>query len=366
MSRFSVGLATAEDDAELRRLLRENPMAGRISLSFEREPNVFLAAGIEGDDHCTLVVRAGERIVAMGSWCTYRAWVNGEVRRIGYLSQLRLDRSVRGDGAILARGFAAFQQHARKTDVPFFVTTIIADNAPALRFLATPKPGFPLYVERGTLHTLALPLHRLPKLAIPGVEVRPASAADLPVLVELLGEHGRRHQFTPAWDAETLQSETRCRGLRTEDFLIAWENEQAIGCVALWDQSPFKQTVVRGYAPWLGRVRPLANLLAPWLGIIRLPPLGRPFSHASLSHLAARSPKALALLVAQACLRARAAGHDYVTVGFGAHHAGCETIRRGFRHFAYTSRIFSVHPDREKDAYFLSEDLPAHLESAVL
>jgi len=53
--RFS--LATAEDDADVRRLLRENPMPGRVSISLEREPDAGLAATAEGELHRTIIAR---------------------------------------------------------------------------------------------------------------------------------------------------------------------------------------------------------------------------------------------------------------------------------------------------------------------
>ena len=44
-------LAVPGDDVELRRLLRENPMGGAISVSHEREPSFADALSIEGDRH---------------------------------------------------------------------------------------------------------------------------------------------------------------------------------------------------------------------------------------------------------------------------------------------------------------------------
>ena len=40
-ARFRFEMARPEYDGVIRRLLRENPIAGEISLSFEREPNYF-------------------------------------------------------------------------------------------------------------------------------------------------------------------------------------------------------------------------------------------------------------------------------------------------------------------------------------
>ena len=79
-------LATPADDAELRRLLRDNPMDGAIRVSLEREPNVGLAAAVEGEPHDTVVARdpATGRIVGMGSRVgPGTAFVDGAPCRLG-------------------------------------------------------------------------------------------------------------------------------------------------------------------------------------------------------------------------------------------------------------------------------------------
>src|SRR5260221_305589 len=50
-----VEVATADDDAEIRRLFRDNPMPGRIGLSFERKPDYFGDANLPGQLKQTIV-----------------------------------------------------------------------------------------------------------------------------------------------------------------------------------------------------------------------------------------------------------------------------------------------------------------------
>ena len=57
MGSIDFRLATVTDDPDLRRLLRENPMQGEISVSLEREPDLFMAGSIEGERHDTIVVQ---------------------------------------------------------------------------------------------------------------------------------------------------------------------------------------------------------------------------------------------------------------------------------------------------------------------
>ena len=86
-------VAAQTDDADLRRLLRENPIAGSISLSFEREPNYFDASVVEGDFHQTIVARESDsgNVIAFGNRSIRPLYVNGEIQDIGYMSQLRVN-----------------------------------------------------------------------------------------------------------------------------------------------------------------------------------------------------------------------------------------------------------------------------------
>ena len=100
-------LATPADDESLRRLLRENPIPGSISLAFEREPCYFDASAIEGPFHQTIVAREKEtgQVIAFGNRSVRKLFLNGHPRDIGYMSQLRV-RPDYGKGLYLARGLA--------------------------------------------------------------------------------------------------------------------------------------------------------------------------------------------------------------------------------------------------------------------
>ena len=62
MSGIEIDLARPSDDAELRRILRETPTPGEISISFQREPSFFEASDVEGPFHQTVVARRLDQI----------------------------------------------------------------------------------------------------------------------------------------------------------------------------------------------------------------------------------------------------------------------------------------------------------------
>src|SRR5262249_52867499 len=144
----------------------------------------------------------------------------------------------------------------------------------------------------GTLTTLVLPhgqrgrRGRPPRSASAGVEIRCGSQEVIDDIVACLTRSGQRHQFAPCWQAEDLLGNDRTPNLQPEQFTIATRAGRVIGCVACWDQRPFKQVVVRGYAPRLAAFLPIVNIASPWLGMPRLPAPGQRLEFVYLSHLA--------------------------------------------------------------------------------
>src|SRR5688572_8540128 len=155
-SRLRFAVATPAHDAAIRRLLRENPMRGAISIKLEREPDYFSGADIGGARDQTIVAFDDERLVCMGRCTTRTVWTNGQIRRAGYLAELRLDASARGRFGLVRDGYRFFQrlQEANPADVYF--TSIAADNERARRLLEHGVSGLPRYTHIGDLTTLLI------------------------------------------------------------------------------------------------------------------------------------------------------------------------------------------------------------------
>ena len=156
-------------------------------------------------------------------------------------------------------------------------------------------------------------------------------------------------------------------GLRCEDFLIVRRGPGVSACLAIWDQSSVKQTVVRGYAPWLARLRPLVNLAAPFLASPKLPPRGSALRQVYLSHVAVEDNDATifrALLQAGLTV-ARRRGFDVALTGFASNHSFA-AVARSRRAVEYRSLLHLVHwPDGATAAEALAPHL-THVEIAVM
>ncbi|RLE19989.1 MAG: hypothetical protein DRJ61_09695 [Acidobacteria bacterium] len=329
------------DDEAIRRLLRENPMQGGIRLSFEREPSFFLDADMRGEARQTLVAREGAKLLAVGSCTVASCFVNGQVRRVAYLSALRLDRSHMGRADILLRGYRAFRELQRADPPDFFFTSISSDNDRARRFLERGLPGMPEYEFLGEYLTLLLPIPRKRRGSISRWTL--SSMPPERFLPRLIDQYSRSFHFAPRI-SESLIAAQRKLGLDNGDFLVMEEKGVVTACAALWDQRCFKQSVVRGYSTRLRRIRPLLNLAAKFSGRPCLPPVGSVVSHASLSFAAMDPRDSQGFVECVEALRHLAAerGLDYLSLGLAAADPRVGVLRRRSRHREYRSRIYVV------------------------
>lgn len=366
--RFEV--ARDADDPELRRLLRENPMEGEIRLSLEREPNVFLAATTEGDTHQVVVARdeGSRRILGFGSRTIMTAFVNGQATGLGYLSQLRIDRTQPRRKCLLQGGYAKLRELHADGETPFYVTTIVADNWPARRILAAGLDGLPTYEARGLFLTLAIPVRRRRRLTACGCRLGRGSAETVDEVIACLQRNGGRYQFARRWTREDLLSGERTRGLDPADFYLARRDGDVVGCLALWNQLSFKQAVVHGYSRRLALVRPLINPLSPWLPVPRLPAPGGAIRNAFISHAAVDDDDSdiLVALLTAAYNDAVQAGFDYLAVGLAQRNPLADAVKRAFPHREYASVLYVVYWDDGARAAGQLDDRVPHLEVATL
>ncbi|HET7219922.1 MAG TPA: hypothetical protein VFJ02_17815 [Vicinamibacterales bacterium] len=364
-SQFDIDVATAADDGEIRRLLRESAFAGRVSLSLEREPDSRLAAAIEGDAHEQLVARERRsgRVAGIAGRAFRDVFVNGAPSRVAYLGQLRIDARFRRSRGLLDAGFEFCRQSHGGL---LHLASIVADNEPARRLLSRAVDGWPRFDAIDTLVTLAIPVRHV-RQRPGGIDLQPASPEWRAEILGCLARNGRRYQFYPQWKDEHFDS-PRLRGLSLSDFTVAVSGGRAIGCLAVWDQRAFKQAIVRGYAGRLARWRPVVNLLSPWLRTPRLPAVGLPLEFAYLSHVAVDEDddNVLVALVRDACVRASARGLEYIALGLPARSPVLSAVERSFAHRRYESLLYAVTwPDVEAVAASL-DGRPANPEIALL
>ena len=269
-------MASDDDELELRRVLASSAMEGRISLAFAREPNFFAAPAVDVEFVQVIVGRdrADGRIVGLGLRAVSPRFVNARVEPVGYLSSLRVLPEYRRQAGLVARGYRFLKEQHRDQRTSYYLTTIAADNATAVRTIASGRAGLPRYEPLGNYVTLAIsPQHVLGRARHDdSVVTRSATAEDRAAIIAFVREHGPRRQFFPAYtERDLFASSGMLQGLRPQDVVVALRGRRIVGVLGAWDQSAYKQVVVRGYSKWLALARPLYNWTAAWRGLPTLP-----------------------------------------------------------------------------------------------
>jgi hypothetical protein len=327
-----VDLAAKEDDRGIRDLLARESLPGRIRVAFTREPDFVSGCAVTGDDCRVLVARTADgHVVGVACRSTRPVFLNGREQRIGYLGQLRIDRRFHGRW-LVSRGFSRLASLDDEISVPLYLASIVEGNDEADGVLVTrPRRGFPVFREVSRYRTLALPVRgRKHAMRVPEPIAR-ATRDDIPELVRFLRETGARRHFFPAWTEDALCGFERF-GLSPGDILVARRDGEIAGTIALWDQSAYKQTVIRGYSGWL-----------KWVAPVCLPRIGHELRsvYASLVCIARDDLDVFRRLLRAACHDASSRGMEYLLIGLDARDPLLPEVCR-YRHYVYPSRLYAA------------------------
>jgi GNAT superfamily N-acetyltransferase len=362
-SEWCARVATPGDDAAIRRLLAANPVPGRITLAFEREPSYALGCRTHGPFWQVVVARqAGSgQIGALLCRAARSRYVNGEARDVGYFGQLRVDAAHRGRWLTTHLLHAVEQVHADGR-VSGYLATISDGNPRAHDLLVRlARSRFPTFRPVGRLWTLALHLPLRPAgrpagwpagrrapggpPAMSADEISRAGAGDVGEIVAFLRRHGREKQFFPAYAEADFSAGGTTPGFAVEDFVVARRRGDIAGVVGLWDQTGAKQTVVRGYNGALRWLRPAYNAAARLMGA-RSAPLPAPGAHLRAAHaafvcVAGNDPRRFGTLLRSTAALAARRGVAYLLVGL-AEGDPLLDVARAFAHVPYGSTLYTV------------------------
>jgi hypothetical protein len=344
-ARYQVSLADSSDDAELRRRMASDPMQGDMALSFRREPDYFLGCGVQGDQSQIIkcVDSKSGRIVGLGARHSKRLFVNGVETRFGYLSDLRGDKNVR-KRTLLARGYAFLRELHSIDEIRLYFSVILDGNDEAISALTTARAGLPIYEDRGRILTPAIYLDRQkPELLSGGVTIRRGEVSDMPQVFEFLQREHAKKQLAPCYRHSDLGS-PRLLGLTPENFYIAYRGGRVAGCVAIWDQSEFRQTHVERYSGSLRMAKPFFNFAARFSSLHALPAAGEKIPYLYLSLIATENNRAdiFATLLRTVYREQRNREYHFLIAGLHEQDPLCEVLNE-YRSIEAGGRLFLIY-----------------------
>jgi hypothetical protein len=352
---FYFELATPEDDPAIRRLLAASAMPGRITLAFEREPDYFMGCGTMGRFWQVLIARRrpGGEITGMLCRASRPHFINGQVAELGYIGQIRIAEKFRGLW-LLSRGLAFFRELHADGRVAVYWGVISDDNPVARGVLVEhPRRQFPIAREVARICTLGIILQR-PKAPLSSpYEIGRGSPEELGAIVAFLRRRGAAKQFFPAYAEDDFLDSPAIRGFKVQDFVVARQRGEIVGVVGLWDQSGYKQTVVKSYHDYLRWLRPFYNLGARLAGARPLPAPGEHIhsAYASFICTADNDPNIFRVLLRRVYNLAAERGYAHLMVGL-VDSDPLLPVAREYPHITYYSRLYIGYWEKEAGGFY--------------
>lgn len=272
METVKVELAKKSDDSVLNKILRDNEMQGNISIVFQRNPSYFNALKIEGKNNQVIIGRNEQNeIIGFGTRSIKPVYVNGHIKNIGYLSNLRVIKRYRGKG-YLHKGYSFLRKLHQDKKVSFYYSTIVEDNKAAIKILTSKKSYLPTYHDIGGYCTFAVSLlgkqrHHKNKLKI----IR-GSDKNIKEIINFLNKTGAKKQFYPGYTLNDFNSKNiNLIGFYIRDFYVAMEDGKIVGLIGKWDQRRFRQIIITGYRGVIFLIKPIYNAISNLFGFSPLP-----------------------------------------------------------------------------------------------
>lgn len=361
-------VANKRHEADLRSLMRSIHMPGRIVLSYQREPNYFYGANIQGKINLTIVGLIKNKLVGFGCISLKPMYINGSEKMFGYLSGLRSISEVRGGRNLLA-AYKYFQNMHVDNNVPAYITTIIDENVYAKSVLTSSRFGLPKYSDWGRYITYVINLNKRSRQIQNKNDVLVMRGTDfeLDEIISFLNRNGSKRQFSPVYSKRDFVS-NYTRDFSQSNFYVAVKANKIIGILGAWDQSGYKQNRIIKYHGGLGKFRKVINVVLSLSGYHTLPSPGEELKmiYTAFVCIYNDNPDILTALLKSVYNNYKSSDFHFVSIGLHER----DPLNIALKHFStfrYYSRLYVVNwEDGNQFCEKLDKSKIPYLELATL
>lgn len=272
-------LATPEDGKEILRILESSAAKGSIELLYTRRPDAYASYMKECPEARVFVSRDGDRAIGTCAELIRDVYIGGSPAKAAYLCGLKKDAAYEG-----SVGFGVNLIRSLQSDyIDFYYCSVVADNTDAQKMFEkgnrlismTPVAEYTTYILNPKAKVKT-------RVKAHDNQFRRAEAHDLPHLLKFLNEEGKKKDLFPV-----IHSLETFHNLSYRDFYLLLKDGQILATAALWNQTDYKQYVVKKYRGIMKFARVLNPVLS-MLGYIKLPRPDTPLDFPMLSFFLSR------------------------------------------------------------------------------
>jgi hypothetical protein len=304
----------------------------------------------EGDQVIIPVMmdRDNGRMCGVGCCVIRSAWLNGELKKTGYLSGLKIHPDYQRRLPHVARAYETFYQET-KGRVDLFYTTILKENMTAQRLLEKRRKGMPAYHMVGEYTVYCFRTGVKLKHNISGLRVEQGNMTGVKAFYK---EQLKKTNFAPGG--------INLPGFSEQDIYTLRDGTgQIFAACGLWNQQSDKQYIITGYG---GLYRILKHIPLKLLGYPNLPAENIPANYASIALLCVKDhePEWAQHLINH--VAGDATVYDFLMAGLFDNHP-LNAVFHQIKHIKYQSRLYTVHWEDDPPPL---DGKPVHLEVGLL
>ncbi len=327
--------AVEADNDALLELTRLTPMAGRISLRIDRDPDFFALPRARGETMVFVATCQGKVIGCMSA-SIHMAYINGVPERIAHATDLKVHPLFTGKRMAL-RLISAIEDYLREQGVDLSFN-LVADGNQRVMVIAEGRHGTPVQVMLGRFlvdQLLPSPFCGRSKR----YRVEEGHAEDLPELAEMLDRNNREGNFAPPVSATDLKSAVG----RFRKMLLVREAGHVVATLTVEDTQNLRQNVLIGLPASLRLALGLLRILALPIPGLRIPHFGEPLRTLYVRFLACAPghEDALRLLIAEARVETFRQRFTFLSVGLHERDP-LRCVVRGIPRLTFTSRAMAT------------------------
>lgn len=299
------------DNEALLELTKLTPMAGRIALRIDRDPDFFALSRARGESNFFVATFEG-RVIGCISVSMHDAYIRGKLERVAHSNDLKVHPEFAGKRLSL-RLLQVAENFLRSQEIDLSMSLFAEGNQRVVK-LAEGKHGQPVSLPLGRFFVdQLLPS---PFRGKPGrYSIEEAQPQDLGEIAGMLDWSNRSKNFAPPVAPSDIE-----RQLESGEFrktLVAREAGRVVATLTIEDTQNLRQNVLIAVPATIRFALGLMRVAAIFLPKIGVPRLGRPLRILYVRFMACAEGHEAASrrLLAEARVRAFQQGFTFLSVG---------------------------------------------------
>jgi len=324
---FKLEFAGQKDAEELLKIYEESDFQGDISVLYARRPDPFSSLSLEGEKTFIPIMRDLEnnKLFAMGGCIIRSVYLNGEIRKAGYLTGLKVLPEYRNNISFVPGVYKELFEKT-KDEVDVYYTTIISENEKGRRFLEKKHRDMPFYRYIGEYTTYFLKTGVKAKQS--EYTIKRGLSSDLKSFYEA---EAKKLDFSPV--------DLNLPHLSENDFFAVCNGQdEIVGMFALWNQQSYKQYIVTAYS---GIYKYLYKLPTGILGYPDFPKTYENANYVTIALVISKedNPELKEHIIARAVEMSK--GYAFAMIGVTESHPFKSSLDKR-KSIKYKSRLYSV------------------------